>query len=78
MEFRYSPDVDILMVKLGDGKFDYAEEKDGVIVHYNQDGIPGLIEIRDAKKFVLGSLASIMQNNKGETESLITPRKKMA
>ena len=33
MEYRYSPDVDILLVKLDDGKFDYAEEKDGVIVH---------------------------------------------
>ena len=64
MEFRYSPDVDILLVKLGDGKFDYAEEKDGVIVHYDKDGVPGLVEIRDAKEFVLGSFASIMQNNK--------------
>ena len=64
MEFRYSPDVDILLVKLGDGKFDYAEEMDGVIVHYDQDGVPGLVEIRDAKEFVLGSLASIMQHHK--------------
>ena len=78
MEFRYSPDVDILLVKLGDGKFDYAEEKDGVIVHYDQDGVPSLLEIRDAKEFVLGSLASIMQNNKEGTESLITRRKRMA
>ena len=78
MEFRYSPDVDILLVKLGDGKFDYAEEKDGVIVHYDQDGVPGLVEIRDAKEFVLGSLASIMQHNNWGMESLITPRKRMA
>lgn len=62
MKFKYSPDVDILMVRLGDGKFDYAEENEGVIVHYNKDGVPTLLEIIDAKEFVLNSLASIIQN----------------
>ena len=62
MKFKYSPDVDILMVRLGDGKFDYAEENEGVIVHYSKDGVPTLLEIIDAKEFVLNSLASIIQN----------------
>ena len=62
MNFSYSPEVNILLVKLGDGKFDYAEENEGVIVHYNKDGVPVLLEIMDAKEFVLSSLASIMQN----------------
>lgn len=62
MNFKYSPDVDILMVSLGDGKFDYAEENEGVIVHYSKEGVPALLEILDAKEFVLNSLSSIVQN----------------
>ena len=38
------------MVRLSDGKFDYAEENEGVIVHYNKDGVPTLLEIIDAKE----------------------------
>lgn len=62
MNFKYSQDVDILMIRLGDGKFEYAEENEGVIVHYNKDGVPTLLEIIDAKEFVLNSLSSIIQN----------------
>ena len=62
MKLKYSPEVDILLIKLGDGKFDYAEENEGVIVHYNKDDVPVLLEIMDAKSFVLNSLASIFTN----------------
>lgn len=59
MNYKYSPDVDILLITLGDGKFDYAEENEGVIVHYNKEHVPVLLEILDAKQFVLNSLSSI-------------------
>ena len=62
MKFKYSPEVDILLIKLGDGKFDYAEENEGVIVHYNKEEVPVLLEIMDAKRFVLNSLASIFSD----------------
>ena len=59
MKFKYSTEVDILLIQLGDGKFDYAEENEGVIVHYNKDNVPVLLEVLDAKQFVLNSLSSI-------------------
>ena len=62
MKIKYSPDVDILMVRFSDKPYDYAEENDGIISHFDENGIPVLLEIMDAKEFVLGSLASIMQN----------------
>ena len=59
MKFKYGPEVDILLIRLGDGKFDYAEENEGAIVHYNEDSVPVLLEILDAKQFALNSLSSI-------------------
>ena len=62
MKIRYSPDVDTSAVRFSDKPYDYAEENDGIISHLDENGIPVLLEIMDAKQFVLGSLASIMQN----------------
>ncbi len=66
MKFKYSPDVDILLVELGDGKFDYAEENEGVIVHYDKKDVPVLLEIMEAKEFVMNSLQSILSNQEVE------------
>ena len=42
--------------------YDCAEENDGIISHFDENGVPVLLEIVDAQEFVLGSLASIIQN----------------
>ncbi|MBI5057631.1 MAG: DUF2283 domain-containing protein [Nitrospirae bacterium] len=59
-KIRYSKDVDALMVELSDKPIDYAEEEGQVIVHFSHDGEPVLIEILDAKEFVLNMLSSVM------------------
>lgn len=56
---RYSPDADILTIQLGEEALDYAEEKEGVIVHFSKDGSPALLEILDASEFVEEALASM-------------------
>lgn len=60
-KIKYSKDVDALMVELSDKSIDYAEEEGQVIVHFSHDGEPVLIEILDAKEFVLNMLSSVMK-----------------
>ena len=62
MKFKYSRDVDILLVWLSDDPFDYAEETDGVITHFSAAGKPVLLEIQDAQEFLLSSLTSLLKD----------------
>ena len=48
----YSPDVDILLLKISDAPIEYAEEAGGVIAHFSPDDKPVLLEIQDAKAFI--------------------------
>ncbi len=45
-------DVDALLIELSDKKIDYAEEGQ-MIIHFSKDGKPVLLEILDAKDFIL-------------------------
>jgi uncharacterized protein YuzE len=57
----YSIDADALLVSLSDKPIDHAEEEGQVIVHFSREGEPVLLEILDAKDFVLNSLASVVK-----------------
>ncbi len=57
---RYSKDVDALLIELSDKPIDYAEEGQ-IIIHFSKDGEPVLIEILDAKEFVLNTLSSVIK-----------------
>lgn len=67
MKVKYSPDVDILMVWLSGEPFDYAEEVDGVIIHFSAAGKPVLLEIQGAKDFLLRSIASLFEDQEVTT-----------
>ena len=58
---KYSKDVDALLIELSDKKIDYTEEEGQMIIHFSKDGEPVLLEILDAKDFVLNSLSSLMK-----------------
>ncbi|MBI5038525.1 MAG: DUF2283 domain-containing protein [Nitrospirae bacterium] len=60
-KIRYSKDVDALIVELSDKPIDYAEEEGQVIVHFSREGEPVLIEILDAKEFILGTISIVMK-----------------
>lgn len=64
---RYSKDVDALLIELSNKPVDYAEEAGQFIVHFDNQGEPVIIEIMDAKAFLLGSLESLMK----ETEFVL-------
>ena len=53
MQIRYSPDADVLLVKLREGKpVDSVDITEGLIAHYAEDGSVLEIEILDASKVV--------------------------
>ncbi|MGQ9569949.1 MAG: DUF2283 domain-containing protein [Thermodesulfovibrionales bacterium] len=58
---KYSKDVDALLIELSDRKIDYAEEGGQMIIHFSKDGEPVLLEILDAKDFLLNSLSSLIK-----------------
>ena len=62
MKVKYDREVDILLVKLSDDPFDYAEEANGVITHFSRDGRPVLLEIQGARDFILGSVTSLVKD----------------
>ena len=64
MKVKYNRDVDILMVWISDDKFDYAEESNGVTTHFTTEGKPVLLEIQGAKEFLLGSLTSLLKDQR--------------
>lgn len=59
---KYSKDVDALLVEFSDKKIDHAEDKGQFIIHYSPEGEPVLLEIFDAKEFLLNSLTSVVND----------------
>ena len=59
MKFRYSPEVDILMVDISHEPYGYGEDNEGVIVHHREDGSPLGLEILDGKLFVMFANTSL-------------------
>ncbi|MDI6759586.1 MAG: DUF2283 domain-containing protein [Candidatus Brocadiaceae bacterium] len=60
-KIRYSKDADAILVELSDKPIDYAEESGQVIIHFSKKGEPVLLEILDAKEFLLNSLSSLVR-----------------
>ena len=53
MKIRYSPDADVLIIQLREGKlWDSRDLAEGLIVHLSRNGRPLQIEILDASKTV--------------------------
>ena len=60
-KIRYSKDADALLIELCDEPIDYAEASGQLIIHFSKDGKPVLLEILDAKDFLLNSLSSLVK-----------------
>jgi len=48
----YEPEDDVLNIWVSEKQFDFAEDDNGVIVHYTKDHEPVYIEILDASRFL--------------------------
>ena len=60
-KIKYSSDTDALLIELSDKKIDYAEDQGNIIIHYTSKDEPVLLEIFDAKEFILNSLSSMLK-----------------
>ena len=57
----YSPDVDALLIEFSDKTIDYAEDMGQFILHYAEDGELVLLEILDAKDFLLQAFSNVVR-----------------
>ena len=59
-KIRYSRDADALLIRISDQNIDHAEDTGQFIVHVTSDGEPVLLEVLDAKAFVMGAISSVL------------------
>ena len=57
----YSPDVDALLIEFSDKNIDYAEDMGQFIVHFSKNGASVLLQILDAKDFLLEALSNVVK-----------------
>ncbi len=50
MKYKYDKETDTLVIELGRGKPDFAEQRGNIITHYTKDNAPVEIEILEASK----------------------------
>jgi len=63
MKASYDRKADALLIHVGRGKVDHAEEMGPFVIHFTRRGKPLLIEILDASE-VLSNLAKVTMRSK--------------
>jgi len=58
---NYSPDVDALLIEFSEKDIDYAQDMGQFIVHFSEDGELVLLEILDARDFLLEALSNVVK-----------------
>lgn len=61
-KITYNADGNALLVELSDQPIDHAEEARPLILHYAPDGSIVLVEILDARAFVLGAVEGVLKS----------------
>jgi uncharacterized protein YuzE len=59
-KISYDKTSDILLIELSEKPIDFAEEEGPIIIHFSKDEEPVLLEILDAKEFIMNSLANLI------------------
>ena len=65
-KIRYTRDGDALVIKLSDRVPVHGEEAGQFIVHMTDEGYVVELEVLDAREFVMGALASIVEEREVE------------
>jgi len=63
MKASYDRNADALLIQVGKGKVDHAEEMGPFVVHFTKSGKPLLIEILDASE-ILSNLTRITMRSR--------------
>ncbi len=58
MKVTFDPETDIVLCAVSKGRIDHAEEKGPIIIHFDRNDRPVLLEIQGASKFI-GELARL-------------------
>lgn len=61
-KIKYDKETDILIIELSEKPIDYAEEEGQMIIHFTKDEEPVLLEVLDAKEFIMNTLSSIIND----------------
>jgi len=62
-KISYEPEADVLMWELSGASIDYAKEVGNMVVHFNKDNTPVLVEILEASRF-FGKAKSFIEKGK--------------
>ncbi|MFZ1083292.1 MAG: DUF2283 domain-containing protein [Candidatus Kryptoniota bacterium] len=69
----YEPEADILMWEMSKKAIDFASEVDNMVIHFSKDGVPVLVEILEASKF-LSKANSLIGEEKSSRKKLASAR----
>lgn len=61
-KIKYDKETDILLIELSEKPIEYAEEEGQMIIHFTKDEEPVLLEILDAKEFIMNTLSSLIND----------------
>ncbi len=60
-KINYDKETDILLIEFSEKPIDYAEEEGQIIIHFSKNEEPVMLEIQDAKDFLMNSLTSLIK-----------------
>ena len=70
MKVNYDPETDIVMCQVSNKQIDHAEEQGPIIVHFDKQDHPVLLEIQGGGRFI-GELARLaLQSKKGKSKAI--------
>ncbi len=72
MKVTYSKDEDVMIFEVSSEPIDHAEELGPIIVHFNKDKKPVLLEILGASEFISTAVKSAMLSKSTELDSSAT------
>jgi hypothetical protein len=66
---KYSDDVDALLIQFSEKPVDVAEERGPYILHYAADGDLVLLEVLNARDFIMEAVASVFAGKERAAEA---------
>ena len=70
MKINYDPETDIVLCQISNKRIDHAEEQGPLIIHFDRQDHPVLLEIQGGGHFI-GELARLaLQSKKDKTKSI--------
>ena len=70
MKVNYDRETDIVLCQVSNKQIDHAEEQGAIVVHFDRQDHPVLLEIQDGGRFI-GELARLaLQSRNGKSKAI--------